>query len=143
MPRRVDPDEPQDVMTLTKALVAAADGVTAAFVAAQGMHATDVEALVTVLDAHGSATPMTPGLLGRELGLSSGAVTALVDRLEGADVLRRVRDVADRRRILLEVSDEGHAVADRYLAPLLGDGPTRSSSSSTTPSWRWCAGSCG
>src|SRR4051812_16387799 len=45
---------------------------------------------------------LTAGELARRLGLTTGAVTGLVDRLEAAALVRRVPDASDRRRILVE-----------------------------------------
>lgn len=107
-----------DVMRHTQLLVAEADKVTEAFVALHRMHPTDVDALTRVLLAHERGQPMTAGALGEELGVTSGAVTALVDRLERTGILRRVRDQRDRRRVLLESSEQGRALAEQYLAPV-------------------------
>lgn len=68
------------------------------FAAAQNLHATDVQALAAILDADG---PLTPGRLREHLGLTSGAVTACLDRLERAGHIRRMRDSADRRVVHL------------------------------------------
>lgn len=48
---------------------------------------------------------MTLGRLADEAGLTTGAVTTAVDRLEQADCLQRVRDEGDRRKIFVELSD--------------------------------------
>ena len=45
---------------------------------------------------------ITAGDLGREAGLTSGAVTALLDRMERAGYLHRVRDTGDRRKVFVE-----------------------------------------
>lgn len=45
--------------------------------------------------------PMTAGQLGHRSGLSSGAVTGLVDRLEAKALVSREEDPADRRKILI------------------------------------------
>ena len=60
----------------------------------------------------------TAGWLGEALGLTSGAVTAVVDRLEQSGHLRRVRDSHDRRRVILENSATGKRLADQYFAPI-------------------------
>ena len=57
-----------------------------------GINHTDGRA-IDVIDQHGR---ITAGELARELRLSTGAVTTLVDRLERAGFARRVRDDADR-----------------------------------------------
>jgi len=46
---------------------------------------------------------MTAGALAEVAGLSSGAVTFLLDRLERGGFVRRVRDAEDRRRVLVEL----------------------------------------
>jgi len=47
---------------------------------------------------------VTAGTLAAESGLTTGAVTALVDRLEAAGYLQRVRDTGDRRRVFIELT---------------------------------------
>ena len=51
---------------------------------------------------HGS-----PGHLAEQLGLSSGAMTARLDKLEGAGLVRRLRDPLDRRGVVVELTDAG------------------------------------
>src|SRR5688572_31374156 len=49
---------------------------------------------------------LSPSALGQLLDLSSGGITALVQRLEGAGHLVRRRHPTDRRSVLVELSDE-------------------------------------
>ncbi|WP_052847731.1 MarR family winged helix-turn-helix transcriptional regulator [Streptomyces avicenniae] len=78
---------------------------------AVGVGATDYQAWnVLALDG-----PLTSGELARRLGLTTGATTRLVDRLEATGAARRVPDPADRRRVLVESTG---AVPDR-LAEIL------------------------
>jgi DNA-binding MarR family transcriptional regulator len=49
------------------------------------------------------AGPITAGDLAERTGLTTGAITGVIDRLERADLVRRVRDPHDRRRIVLEL----------------------------------------
>jgi DNA-binding MarR family transcriptional regulator len=65
-----------------------------------GINRTDARAL-DVIDQHGR---ITAGQLARELRMSTGAVTTVVDRLERAGYARRVRDPEDRRRVLIEIT---------------------------------------
>lgn len=58
-----------------------------------GVHRSDVRGLNAL-----ETGPLTPGELGHRLGLTSGAVTALVDRLLGAGLVDRTPDPNDRRR---------------------------------------------
>ena len=57
---------------------------------------------------------LTAGEWGRLTGLSSGAITGVIDRLEGKGLLRRVPDPADRRKVVLEPNV---AQARQLLAP--------------------------
>src|ERR1700678_401166 len=59
-----------------------------------GINRTDLRCL-DILDLSGQ---QTAGELAVQMGMSTGAVTAMLDRLEKAGYLRRVRDPADRRR---------------------------------------------
>jgi DNA-binding MarR family transcriptional regulator len=54
--------------------------------------------------ARASELRLTAGQIAEESGLSTGAVTGVIDRLERAGFVRRVRDPADRRKVLVEVS---------------------------------------
>ena len=65
-----------------------------------GINRTDGRCL-DIVERHGR---MTAGALATESGLTTGAVTALVDRLEAAGYLQRVRDTADRRKVFIELT---------------------------------------
>ncbi|HEX6938579.1 MAG TPA: MarR family transcriptional regulator [Longimicrobiales bacterium] len=62
-----------------------------------GLHITDHKALGILLDRG----PLPAGQLAEILGLTTGAVTALTDRLERAGYVRRERDPEDRRKVLV------------------------------------------
>ncbi|MGK5500873.1 MarR family winged helix-turn-helix transcriptional regulator [Streptomyces sp. URMC 125] len=87
------------------------------FARAQGLHPTDVRALAELLDAQ-DAGPVTPGALRERLRLTSGAVTACLDRLERAGHIRRVRDSADRRIVRLHYAPRGREAAREHFRPL-------------------------
>ncbi|MFC5995178.1 MarR family winged helix-turn-helix transcriptional regulator [Pseudonocardia hispaniensis] len=57
---------------------------------------------MTLLNTHG---PLTPGQLAEHTSLSTGTVTGVLDRLERGGFVRRERDPADRRKVLV-VADE-------------------------------------
>lgn len=65
-----------------------------------GINRTDARAL-DVIDQKGR---ITAGELARELRMSTGAVTTVVDRLERAGYARRIPDTEDRRRVLIEIT---------------------------------------
>ncbi|MFF5172213.1 MarR family winged helix-turn-helix transcriptional regulator [Micromonospora sp. NPDC000089] len=89
-----------------------------AFAGQHGLNATDLQALIAVMDAELAEDPITPGRLGEWLNLSSGSVTALIDRLERAGHIRRDRDTVDRRKVLLHYADQGAALAMDFFGPL-------------------------
>jgi DNA-binding MarR family transcriptional regulator len=68
-----------------------------------------------VLDRAGQ---LTAGEIARQTGLTSGAVTAMVDRLERAGYVRRLRDTGDRRRVLVELTDRARQVTQEIYGPL-------------------------
>jgi DNA-binding MarR family transcriptional regulator len=84
-----------------------------AYADAVGLHPTDLYAL-NVLELSG---PLTAGALAQQIGLTTGATTRLIDRLEQRGHARRVTDSADRRRILIEVVAELTFDADDTFAP--------------------------
>lgn len=107
-----------ELMRLTQLLIVEGTKVVGAFAARNGLHHTDVEALIRVMVAQERGTPMTAGALADELGLTTGAITFVVDRLERAGYVNRVRDDTDRRRVLLHYSPGGRALAREYFDPL-------------------------
>jgi DNA-binding MarR family transcriptional regulator len=76
-----------------------------------GLGPTDSQFL-TLLDVHG---PLAPGRLGELTGLTSGAVTAVLGRLEAAGYVRRDPDPGDRRRVVVSRVD---APVAAEVAPL-------------------------
>jgi DNA-binding MarR family transcriptional regulator len=85
------------------------------FAGEHGLHATDIQALAAILD---SAEPLTPGRLREHLGLTSGAVTACLDRLERAGHIRRVRESADRRVVHVHYVPDARSAARAHFRPL-------------------------
>lgn len=107
-----------DIVAELRGYSVAAQHVGHAFAARHGLGPTDLQALIAVMDAERSGTPITPGRLGEHLNLSSGSVTALIDRLERAGHIRRDRDSADRRRVHLRYAERGARVAVEFFGPL-------------------------
>ena len=59
---------------------------------------------------------LTVSQLGERLMLDSGTLTPLLKRLEAAGLVQRLRDSADERRVLLQLTREGRALKRRALA---------------------------
>lgn len=90
------------------------------FAKLHGLHATDLRALIALLDAGRAGVPATPGWLGERLGLNSAGTTTLIDRLERLGHVRRVRDTRDRRKVFLEVTPEAVELGWAFFGPQIG-----------------------
>jgi DNA-binding MarR family transcriptional regulator len=82
--------------------------------AGMGINRTDSRCL----DIVDYAGPITAGDLAKQSGLTTGAVTAVLDRLERVGYVRRTRDTADRRRVLIEMTEEARQRAMEFYGPL-------------------------
>jgi DNA-binding MarR family transcriptional regulator len=82
-----------------------------------GVNRTDLNCL-DIIQRIGS---MTAGELAVQSGLTTGAVTAVIDRLEEAGYVRRVRDDVDRRRVMVEVTPEFQELAWEIWGPMKDD----------------------
>jgi len=75
-----------------------------------GINSTDLECL-DLLQLNG---PITAGQMSTRSGLTTGATTAMIDRLERAGYVRRRRDSGDRRVVVVEVLEH----CGSHIAPL-------------------------
>jgi DNA-binding MarR family transcriptional regulator len=81
---------------------------------------------VSVTDLHclnivESREVITAGELATESGLTTGAVTAVIDRLERAGFARRVPDERDRRKVRVEVTQAFYDRARAIWGPVAAD----------------------
>ncbi len=113
--------ERAEVALLLRRLSVELDAVGQRFADLHGLGRTDVRALVAVMDAARAGEPLTAGGLGAAVSLSSASVTALVDRLERAGHVHRVRDPADRRRVVLEMTESAMAAGGAFFGGLQRD----------------------
>ncbi len=77
-----------------------------------GINTTDLNCL-NILSFTGT---MTAGQLAQATGLTTAAITGVIDRLEEAGYARRERDTADRRRVVVHLAADA---AIRDVAPAL------------------------
>jgi DNA-binding MarR family transcriptional regulator len=59
--------------------------------------------------------PRTHGALCRTLGVSTGAMTNRLDKLEREALVSRSKDPKDRRGVLLAITDDGRSRLDAYI----------------------------
>lgn len=64
---------------------------------------------------------LSAGELATQSGLTAGAVTGVIDRLEKAGLARRVADPHDRRRVRVEVTPAFYAAAAGIWGPVAAD----------------------
>ncbi len=85
-----------------------------------GVNETDLHCLNIIENAGG----VTAGELAAQSGLTTGAVTGVIDRLEKKGFARRVSDPADRRRVKVEVTKAFYARAERIWGPVAAEWAT-------------------
>jgi len=88
-------------------------------VAAQrlGVNETDLRC-VNIIENSGG---LSAGELAARAGLSAGAVTGVIDRLQRQGLARRVSDASDRRRVEVEVTPAFYRRAERIWGPMAAD----------------------
>ncbi|MFP5284067.1 MAG: MarR family winged helix-turn-helix transcriptional regulator [Actinomycetes bacterium] len=116
-PKRAPPLR-AELVELVQRLGLESDRVGQVFAAQQGLHRTDLEALLHVMRSEARGQPITAGQLAAEMRLTSGAITGVVDRLARGGHLDRRRDSRDRRRVYLHYGEAGYAVASEFFGPL-------------------------
>jgi len=79
-----------------------------------GMNRTDAQCM----DLISRLGPMTAGDLSDRVGLTAGAITAVLDRLERGHWISRVHDTVDRRRVMVSRGQAGHAKMSPIFARL-------------------------
>jgi DNA-binding MarR family transcriptional regulator len=89
-----------ELMHLARAHEAANDAFDEVAAQKLGLNRTDVRCL-GIIDNEG---PVTAGRLAELSGLTSAAVTSILDRLEDAGYARRTRDQKDRRQVIVELT---------------------------------------
>ena len=79
-----------------------------------GVSSSDLECL-DFLDIEGR---VTAGRLAELTGLTTGAITGVVDRMEKAGLVRRERDESDRRKVFIAIVPEALGKIGRFYEPL-------------------------
>lgn len=79
-----------------------------------GVNETDLHCLNIIENSGG----LTAGELAAQSGLTTGAVTGVIDRLEGVGFARRIPDPGDRRRVKVEVTPKFYDRAESIWGPV-------------------------
>src|SRR3984885_6706328 len=79
-----------------------------------GLSNSDMECLdILILEGR-----VTAGRLAEVTGLTTGAITGVVDRLEKGGYVRRERDQTDRRKVFISVVEEKAAEIGKFYVPM-------------------------
>jgi DNA-binding MarR family transcriptional regulator len=100
MPRDIKRKLADELISLARAHEAANDAFDEVACQKLGINRTDLRCL-NIVDNQGS---MTAGRLAELSGLTTAAITSVLDRLERAGYARRVRDQEDRRQVMVELT---------------------------------------
>jgi DNA-binding MarR family transcriptional regulator len=82
------------------------------------MHRTDLNALAVIMRHTAKGLVVTPGILRKELNLSSPATTALIDRLDSSGHVIRERLGPDRRQVQLRMTAKASQDGSAMFMPL-------------------------
>src|SRR3954468_12442090 len=83
-----------------------------------GLASTELEVVGTLV-ARG---PLSAGDLAKRTGLTSGAVTRLIDRLVERGTVRRLADPSDRRKVLVEITPGANRSCEPFYGPIEREG---------------------
>ncbi|MBI5257517.1 MAG: MarR family transcriptional regulator [Burkholderiales bacterium] len=119
MPRRTSPPTADQWLALDHqlcfALYSASLAMTKAYkplLAPLGLTYPQYLVMLVLWEADG----ITVSQVGERLTLDSGTLTPLLKRLEALGLLQRLRDAADERRVLLQLTPAGRALKQRAVA---------------------------
>ncbi|WP_280392435.1 MarR family winged helix-turn-helix transcriptional regulator [Nocardia brasiliensis] len=101
-----------------RALTAVSEEIGHVFARSNDLRPNDFRALLLIAVADMEGKPLTAGQLGGMLGVTSAAVTYLVERMIASGHIRRETDAADRRKVILRYDEHGMRVAREFFTPV-------------------------
>jgi DNA-binding MarR family transcriptional regulator len=104
-----DPDVLDDAVWNLRALILAGEHYRQVFAQQAGLGVTETQAL-SYLASHGDRGQTE---LAADLGITTGASTAVVDRLERQGMAERYGHPSDRRRVQIRLTDRGRSAIHR------------------------------
>jgi DNA-binding MarR family transcriptional regulator len=104
----------EELIRVNRAYQSAVEKMDSAFFESLGVNRTDGRCLDVIDQRPG----ITAGELAAAVGLSPGAVTTALDRLEGRGFVVRERDDRDRRRVTLKLTPDANRLAWEAYGPL-------------------------
>ncbi len=114
-------DSDRELGRLLRQLTVETDRFVEVFGEAHGLHRTDLDALVVIMDSNRRGEPVSPTVLARALHLSASATTAVLDRLEAAGHVLRGPDPSDRRKVGLTMAPTATELGEQFFRPLANE----------------------
>jgi DNA-binding MarR family transcriptional regulator len=112
------PSQRERVLDGLTAFGAAQNELLRLFARTKGMHVTDAAAVVQIIEHEDAGRLLTPARLAERIGLSPGATSILLARLETAGFIDRTREHTDRRIVTLRSTKAINEAADAFFEPL-------------------------
>jgi DNA-binding MarR family transcriptional regulator len=107
----------EEVIAAVRAFAALDSDLGRRFARRHGMYPTDAAAIVEILNAEQRGETLTPARLAERIGLTAGATSTLLRRLESAGHVIRTHDRDDRRLVSLQSTDSVHEAAATFFTP--------------------------
>ncbi|GAB7046524.1 MarR family transcriptional regulator [Catenuloplanes indicus JCM 9534] len=108
----------EDLIDALRLFTVESDVFVDVFARAHGLGRNDLNAIMWISQGTRSGHPITSGELATRLGLGAPSTSGLVDRLENAGHVRRVRDPRDRRKVTIVMQPQAMQLATDFFVPL-------------------------
>lgn len=118
MPSDERKDLIREVGKAVQAFQDSTDSFDEAAAARLGINRTDLRCLGVIA----ARAPVAVGEIARAVGLTRGAATTALDRIERKSYARRIRDPDDRRGVLMEMTDKARKEAGAIWGPVVKAG---------------------
>lgn len=90
-----------------------------AMAAVERRHGLSNAAAQTLAIIEGAGEALAPSVIAERLMITTGSMTSLLDTLERRGMVRRRAHPSDRRRLLVELTDDGQALVDAFLPEIV------------------------
>jgi len=90
-----------------------------AMAAVERRHGLSNAAAQTLAIIEGAGEALAPSVIAERLMITTGSMTSLLDTLERRGMVRRRPHPSDRRRLLVELTDDGEALVDAFLPEIV------------------------
>jgi DNA-binding MarR family transcriptional regulator len=104
---------------VVRAIVTTGSLLLDAMAAVERRHGLSNAAAQTLAIIEGAGEPLAPSIIAERLMITTGSMTSLLDTLERRGMVRRRAHPSDRRRLLVELTDDGEALVNAFLPEIV------------------------